>query len=154
MFNPAILTGTGTGGTNSYSTIIIMVVMVGVFYFLMIRPESKKKKVVNEMRSNVSIGDEIVTIGGMIGVVCGVDGEKITYETGEDRVRIQIMKWGISSNVTAQKRAEAKKAASGVPDKKGLFGLGFGGKKKGEAKPTETTASVTEEVKKDDAPKA
>jgi preprotein translocase subunit YajC len=79
------------------STIIMIVVLVAVFYFLLIRPENKKKKKLKEMRDALSIGDDITTIGGMIGKVVGVSGEKITFETGEDQVRIQVAKWAIST---------------------------------------------------------
>ena len=79
-------------------TMIIMIVaMVAIFYFLMIRPESKKKKKLAEMREALAVGDAITTIGGIIGKVVSVDGDKITFETSEDRVRVQIAKWAVSS---------------------------------------------------------
>ena len=77
--------------------IIMIVVMVGIFYFFIIRPESKKKKKLAEMRNTLSVGDTITTIGGLLGKVVAVDDEKITFETSEDRVRVQIAKWGIST---------------------------------------------------------
>ena len=77
--------------------IIMIVVMVGIFYFFMIRPEQKKKKKLAEMRSALSTGDTITTIGGIFGKVVSVSDEKITFETGEDRVRIQVAKWAIST---------------------------------------------------------
>ena len=79
------------------STIIMIVVLVAVFYFLLIRPENKKKKKLAEMRDSLSVGDDITTIGGMIGKVVSASGDKITFETGEDRVRIQVAKWAIST---------------------------------------------------------
>jgi len=79
-------------------TMIIMIVaMVAIFYFLMIRPESKKKKKLAEMRSSLTVGDTITTIGGIFGKVVSVDDDKITFETGEDRVRVQIAKWAVST---------------------------------------------------------
>ena len=94
--------GTGdaaaAGGASSYSGIIILVVMIAVFYFMLIRPENKKKKAAEEMRKNLSVGDKITTIGGMVGKVVDVSGDLITFETGEDRVRIQVTKWAISTN--------------------------------------------------------
>jgi preprotein translocase subunit YajC len=77
--------------------ILMIVVMVVVFYFFLIRPESKRKKKLAEMRSNLSVGDTITTIGGILGKVVSIDGEKITFETSEDRVRLQVAKWGIST---------------------------------------------------------
>ena len=79
-------------------TLIIMIVaMVAIFYFFMIRPESKKKKKLAEMRSSLTVGDTITTIGGILGKVVHVDDEKITFETSEDRVRLQIAKWAVST---------------------------------------------------------
>ena len=68
-------------------------------------PENKKKAI-TQMRKRTSTGDEIVTIGGMVGKICHVDGELITFETGEDRVRIQIQKWGISTKVGFDPKAK------------------------------------------------
>ena len=80
-----------------WTLIVMIVVMVGIFYLFIIRPESKKKKKLAEMRSSLSVGDTITTIGGLLGKVVSVDEEKITFETSEDRVRVQIAKWGIST---------------------------------------------------------
>jgi len=78
-------------------TIVMIVAMVAVFYFLMIRPENKKKKKVEEMRSAISAGDVLTTIGGINGVVVAVKEETLVLETGADRVRIEIAKWAVSS---------------------------------------------------------
>ncbi|MBE6913770.1 MAG: preprotein translocase subunit YajC [Ruminococcaceae bacterium] len=86
------------GGSSSYSGLILLVVMLVVFYFVLIRPENKKKKKAEEMRNNLSVGDKITTIGGMVGKIVNVSGDLITFETGEDRVRIQVTKWAISMN--------------------------------------------------------
>ena len=77
--------------------IIMIVVMVGIFYFFMIRPENKKKKKLKEMRDSLTTGDTITTIGGIFGKVVSVGEEKITFETGEDRVRIQVARWAVST---------------------------------------------------------
>ena len=77
--------------------IIVIVAMVAIFYFFMIRPEKKKKKALQDMRDSMTVGDNITTIGGIIGKVVSVDGEKVTFETSEDRVRVQVTKWAIST---------------------------------------------------------
>jgi len=82
---------------GGYEMIIMIVVMVGIFYFFMIRPENKKKKKLAEMRNSLSVGDTITTIGGIFGKVVSINDEKITFETSEDRVRIQIAKWAVST---------------------------------------------------------
>ncbi len=93
---------TGADGSTSsgggYTSIIMIVVLIAVFYFFMIRPENKKKKKAEEMRNSLSVGDKITTIGGMVGKVVDISGDLITFETGEDRVRVQVTKWAISTN--------------------------------------------------------
>ena len=74
--------------------------MLVVFYFLLIRPENKKKKAIEEMRNSLKVGEEITTIGGIIGTICAVKDETIVIETGADRVRIEFTKWAISNKGT------------------------------------------------------
>jgi len=96
----------GGTGAGSYSSIIMIVVLIAVFYFFMIRPENKKKKKAEEMRSSLAVGDKITTIGGMVGKIVDVSGDLITFETGEDRVRIQVTKWAVSTNGVEKSREE------------------------------------------------
>ena len=91
-------TGTTDAAGGGASSIIMIVVLIVVFYFFLIRPENKKKKKLEEMRSGLEVGDKITTIGGMVGKIVNISGDLITFETGEDRVRIQITKWAISTN--------------------------------------------------------
>lgn len=98
---------TATGGLGGMSSILFLVIIFVVFYFFLIRPENKRKKKLTEMRNNISIGDEIVTIGGIMGTIVHVTEDDITIETGEDKVRVQFKKWAVSSNVRAD-AAEAK----------------------------------------------
>ena len=90
----------------------MLLIMVGVFYFMLIRPENKRKKEAEAMRNAVKEGDEVTTIGGLIGTVVSVKDEKFVMETSADRVRIELAKWAISSNDTAAAAAQeaAKKA--------------------------------------------
>ena len=105
------LTATVDPAAGMGSTIIMMVVMLGVFYFMLIRPENKRKKEAEQMRSAVKSGDQITTIGGIIGTVVSVKDDKFVLETGADQVRIEMAKWAISTNetATAAAKAEAKK---------------------------------------------
>lgn len=108
-----------TGGTNMAegnglaSTIIMLVVMVAVFYFMLIRPENKRKKEAEQLRTSVKVGDKVITIGGIVGTVVNVKEDTFVLETSADQVRIEFQKWGLSSNETAAAAAkeEAKKAA-------------------------------------------
>ena len=77
-----------------------IVLLIAVFYFFMIRPENKKKTAVADMRAALKAGDEITTIGGVVGTICAVKEETIVIETGADRVRIEFTKWAISSKGT------------------------------------------------------
>ena len=83
---------------EGYTGIIMIVLLFAVFYFFLIRPENKKKKQLQQMRRALQVGDQITTIGGMVGKVVSIKDDMITFETGEDRVRIQIMRWAISAN--------------------------------------------------------
>ncbi|MBR6521431.1 MAG: preprotein translocase subunit YajC [Oscillospiraceae bacterium] len=75
----------------------MFVVLIVVFYFFLIRPENKKKKKLEDMRNQLTVGDEITTIGGIIGKIVSIKDDTITFETGEDRVRMQVAKWAIST---------------------------------------------------------
>ena len=103
---------TAAGGGDMVSTIIMLAVMLAVFYFMLIRPENKRKKEAENMRSAVKVGDKITTIGGIMGTVVNVKDDKIVIETGADQVRVELAKWALSSNETAAEAAkeEAKKA--------------------------------------------
>ena len=103
-----ILTST-TGGFNPFM-IVMLVAMIAVFYFFMIRPESKRKKEAEQLRSNLSVGDRITTIGGIVGVVVNIKEEKIVIETSADQVRMELCKWAVSTNDTADERVKAEKA--------------------------------------------
>lgn len=106
------LTSAATPATGMGSTILMLVIMLAIFYFMLIRPENKRKKEAEEMRSSVKTGDKITTIGGIVGTVVNVKEDKIVIETSADQVRIEFAKWAISSNETAAEnaKAEAKKA--------------------------------------------
>ena len=103
---------TATAGAGMGSTLLMMVLMIAIFYFMLIRPENKRKKEAEQMRSSVKKGDKITTIGGIAGTIVDVMESRVVLETGADQVRIEIEKWAISANETAAEnaKAEAKKA--------------------------------------------
>lgn len=82
---------------TDYTGIIMIVVMLAVMYFLMIRPENKRKKEAQQMRAALQVGDVITTIGGVVGTICAVKENAVVIETGADRVRIEFTKWAVSS---------------------------------------------------------
>ena len=90
-----------------------IIAMIAIFYFMLIRPEKKRKKEAEELRNSLKVGDEIITIGGITGTVVDVKEEKFVIETGADCVRIEFQKWALSTNetaVAAKKEADAKAA--------------------------------------------
>lgn len=91
----------GTNG-SSLSMILLLVGFFLLMWLLMIRPEKKRQKKIEEMRNNVEVGDNIVTIGGVIGKVVHVTDDDVTIETGEDRVRVQFKKSAIGTNESAK----------------------------------------------------
>ena len=106
LADAAPTTGGALGGM-----LIPMLLIVGVFYFMMIRPENKRKKEAEQLRSNIKTGDKITTIGGIMGTVVDVKSESFVVETSADQVRIEFAKWALSTNDTATENAkqEAKK---------------------------------------------
>ena len=87
-----LLTNSGTNGSASLLSMLLpFVILIAVFYFLLIRPENKKKKAAAKMRSELAVGDEITTIGGVVGRV---------VKTSADRVRMEFTKWAISTKGT------------------------------------------------------
>lgn len=106
------LTGSGNPLESPFNPMMIIMLlgMLVVFYFFMIRPENKRKKEAEELRNNISVGDRITTIGGIVGTVVNVKDEKIVIETGLDQVRIEICKWAVSTNDTADERMKAEQA--------------------------------------------
>ena len=82
------------------SSIIMLVVLFAVFYFMLIRPENKRKKQAQAMRDSLKKGDTITTIGGIVGTICAVKEDTIVSETGADLVRIEFTKWAVSTKGT------------------------------------------------------
>ena len=111
------------------STIVMLVLMFAVMYFLMIRPEKKRKQKAEEMRNSLKKGDVITSIGGIVGKIVSVNENTIVIETSEDRVRMELTKWAIST--TGIQSGETP-----VAEKKGK-------KKEEEALPEEPVAEET-----------
>ena len=105
------LDSTASASAAGGMSMIVMLLVYGVFivalYFIFFRPQSKKKKKEQEMRKNAQVGDEITTIGGILGTICAVKDESIVIETGADRVRMEFAKWAISTK-GAQTTEETK----------------------------------------------
>ena len=124
-------------------SMILLAVLFVIMYLMLIRPENKRKKKIENMRNALRKGDIVYTIGGVIGKVVAIDDEKLTIETGEDRVRIEFAKWAIQ-NVEAVANKTESSSEDNSPAKKYRLG-----KKKAEepvAVPEEPTAEAVEET--------
>ena len=73
-------------------SIVMIVAMIALFYFFMYRPQKKQEKETKAMRDALSVGDEITTIGGIIGKIVAIKEETVLIETGRDKVRIRLLK--------------------------------------------------------------
>ncbi|NLJ31775.1 MAG: preprotein translocase subunit YajC [Clostridiales bacterium] len=102
------LTNTTDSAGSMWTYILLWAVVIGGMYFFLMRPQSKKKKKEEKMRSNVQIGDEITTIGGIMGRVVGIkeDSASLVIETGTDRAKLRIKRWAIGSVDTIHDDAE------------------------------------------------
>ena len=106
------------------STIIMLVILFAIMYFLMIRPENKRKKKAQEMRDSLKKGDVITTIGGIVGKIVSVTKDTMISETSEDRVRVELTKGAVSTTgvqtgeqpENEKKKKEEKKEAAEVPE--------------------------------------
>ncbi len=99
-------TGANNGGGSLMP--IIMIVLLVVVFFFMYRSNKKQERQANEMRNNLEVGDEITTIGGIVGEIVSIKDETVTIETSRDRTKIRFLKTAIR-NVdvsAAQKRGE------------------------------------------------
>ncbi len=103
----------GMGGGSMWMMILIYVAIFAAIYFFMIRPQSKRKKQEQAMRNNLEIGDEITTIGGIMGRVISIKEEtdSIVIETAADRNKIQLKRWAISTVDTIKDEPADDKAA-------------------------------------------
>ena len=98
-----IMLQTPTNASMAMFTQVAMIAaMFAILYFFMIRPQKKKEKEIQLMRSKLEVGDEIVTIGGIIGRVVNIKDETIVIETGSDRSKIRITRWAVQQNNSAK----------------------------------------------------
>lgn len=82
------------------------ILVFAVFYFVLIRPQRKKDKLIQKMRNDIQIGDEIITSGGIVGIVVSIKEDTIVLETGGDRSKIRIKRWAVQSNETIHESAD------------------------------------------------
>ncbi len=116
--------GAGANQEVNYFTQLVLplVIMFALLYFLFIRPQKKRDNELKEMQNNLQIGDEVVTSGGIIGIVVRKAEDNVVIETGGERNKIRIKSYAIAENVSAIERAKeaqaAKKSQAGLASAK------------------------------------
>lgn len=122
MFNLLTLEATAgaaqPGASSMLMPILMFVVMFVAMYFLMIRPQKKQQKQEQEMRENTQVGDEITTIGGIMGRVVTVRDDSLIIETGADRNKMKIARWAVQINNTANEKIQAEREAARAAQQK------------------------------------
>lgn len=104
----------GSGLAGMLPMLLMLVAVIGVFYFMMIRPEKKRKQDAENLRNSLKKGDKITTIGGIMGTIVSIKDDVLVIESGEDQVRIELQRWAVMTNNTAEadkkKRQEESRA--------------------------------------------
>ncbi len=114
---PVFYTSGAVDATAGFGSLLLpVVVMLAMLYFMMIRPENKRKKQAEEMRNSLKKGDQITTIGGIVGRIVQVTDNNIIIETSDDRVRMELTKWAVSTNNSQQPEDKKGKKAKGEED--------------------------------------
>ena len=113
MFNQLLTATSGSTDTMGMllGTLGPVVLMFAVFYFLLIRPQKKRETEVQKMREAIEVGDEVVTIGGIIGRVVSIKEDTLVIETSGERSKLRMARWAIQANNTAAERQAASDAA-------------------------------------------
>ena len=127
MLNFALLTETAQNGGGMWGTIIMIGLLFVFLYFFMIRPQKKQERKDAEMRESLAVGDEVTTIGGIIGKVISIKGETFVLETTREKTQIRFLKGAIrtidvktadvAAAVVEAKEAEAAVEETAVEDK-------------------------------------
>ena len=100
------------GAGSMWMSILMMVGLFVLMYFMMIRPQKKQQKEEQKMRENTQVGDEITTIGGIVGRVVTVRDDSLIIETGADRNKMKITRWAVQINNTANEKIQAEREAA------------------------------------------
>lgn len=108
---------------GGFGFIITLVLMFVLLYFMAIRPQKKREQEARDMQNSLQVGDEVITSGGIVGMVFRIGDDTVVIETGGERHKLRIKKWAIAENVTnservkeIQAKAKTKLAAAGVSD--------------------------------------
>ena len=97
-------------------SLVLMVLLIAMIYFMMIRPQKKKEKADKEMRDSLRVGDEVITIGGIVGKVEKINEKSIIVSTSAGKNKIEFLKSAIASVSSKDPNAAAKPAAKEVKE--------------------------------------
>lgn len=100
-----------TGSSGFAMQLMVLVVFIAIMYFLLIRPQKKKEKKIQDMRNSLQVGDEIITIGGICGKIVKTKDDSIVIQVGADKVKFEMMRWSVSSVVSSSKTAKTNQMA-------------------------------------------
>ena len=95
MYTLEAATNQAAGTANMITTVVMLVAMIAIFYFFMYRPQKKQEKETNDMRNGLQVGDEITTIGGIIGKIVSMKDETVLIETSNERNKIRILRTAV-----------------------------------------------------------
>lgn len=113
LFGSSTSSGSASGSRSSMLMPLLLIAgMFVLMYFTSIRPQKKRQKEEQQLRENLQIGDEITTIGGIMGRIVTIKEDSIIIETGADRVKMRIMRWAVQTNNTATEKLQAEREAA------------------------------------------
>ena len=101
----------GSTGSAIISLVLPLAIMFALLYFIAIKPQKKREQEMKDMQANLQVGDEIITSGGIVGIIVRIGEDTVVIETGGERHKLRIKNWGIAENVTATERAKEAAAA-------------------------------------------
>ena len=102
----------GSTGSAILSLVLPLVIMFALLYFIAIKPQKKREREMKEMQDSLQVGDEIVTGGGIVGIVVRTGDDTVVIETGGERFKLRIKTWAITENVSAMERIKEAKASA------------------------------------------
>lgn len=111
-------------GSVFWTLIFPLIIMFALLYFMIIRPQKKRDNELKDMQNSLEVGDEIVTGGGIVGIVVATGDDTVVIETGGARHKLRIKTWAITENVTAQERIKAAKTATAKKKETALASAG------------------------------
>ena len=106
------LPGAGGEGGSPWTMFLLLGGFGALMYFTTIRPQKKRQKEEQSMRDNLEIGDEITTLGGILGRIITIKEDSLIIETGADRTKLRILRTAIHTNNTQVEKAEAEREAA------------------------------------------